>query len=54
VHTTWRSMIVIRVLAILIQYTNIRDRLCGPVDRAPGYRPTGPASIPGATRFSEE
>jgi hypothetical protein len=30
------------------------DRLCGLVVRVPGYRSRGPASIPGATRFSEE
>jgi hypothetical protein len=29
------------------------DRLCGLVDRVPGYRSRGPCSIPGATRFSE-
>jgi hypothetical protein len=27
------------------------DRLCGLVVRIPGYRSTGPGSIPGATRF---
>jgi hypothetical protein len=30
------------------------DRLCGLVVRVPGYRSTGPASIPGATIFSEK
>jgi hypothetical protein len=30
------------------------DRLCGLVVRLPGYRSRVPASIPGATRFSEE
>jgi hypothetical protein len=29
-----------------------RDRLCGLVVRVPGYRPSGPRSIPGATGFS--
>jgi hypothetical protein len=29
------------------------DRLCGLVVRVPGYRYGGPASIPGATTFSE-
>jgi hypothetical protein len=28
-------------------------RLCGLVVRVPGYRSSGPGSIPGATRFSE-
>jgi hypothetical protein len=28
--------------------------LCGLVSRVPGYRPRGPGSIPGATRFSEK
>jgi hypothetical protein len=27
------------------------DRLCGVVVRVPGYRPRGPVSIPGATKF---
>jgi hypothetical protein len=31
-----------------------RDRLCGLVVKVPGYRSTGPGSIPGATRFSEK
>jgi hypothetical protein len=31
----------------------IRDRLCGLMVRAPGYRSRGQGSIPGATRFSE-
>jgi hypothetical protein len=30
------------------------DRLCGLVDRVPGYRSRGPGSIPVSTRFSEE
>jgi hypothetical protein len=30
----------------------IADRLCGLVVRVSGYRPRGPGSIPGATRFS--
>jgi hypothetical protein len=29
------------------------DRLCGRVVRVPGYRPRGPSSIPGATKFSK-
>jgi hypothetical protein len=29
------------------------DRFCGLVVRVPGYRSTGPGSIPGAFRFSE-
>jgi hypothetical protein len=30
------------------------DRLCGLVGRVPGYRSSGPGSIPGATRFYEK
>jgi hypothetical protein len=30
------------------------DRLCGLVDRVPGFRSRCPGSIPGATRFSEK
>jgi hypothetical protein len=30
------------------------DRLCGLVIRVPGYRSRSPASISGATRFSEK
>jgi hypothetical protein len=30
------------------------DRLCGIMVRVPGYRLRDPASIPGATRFSEK
>jgi hypothetical protein len=30
------------------------DRLCDLVVRVPGYRPRGPGSIPGDTRFSEK
>jgi hypothetical protein len=32
----------------------IRDLLCGIVVRGPGYRPRGPGSISGTTRFSEK
>jgi hypothetical protein len=34
--------------------TGYCDRLCGLVDRAPGYKSGGPVSIPRATRFSEK
>jgi hypothetical protein len=30
------------------------DRLCGLVNRVPGYRSRGPSSIPDAIRFSEK
>jgi hypothetical protein len=30
------------------------DRLCGLVVRVPGYRSSGPGSIPGAAKFSEK
>jgi hypothetical protein len=30
------------------------DRVCGLVLRVPGYRSSGPGSIPGATRFYEK
>jgi hypothetical protein len=30
------------------------NRLCGLVGRVPGYRSTGPGSIPGTTKFSEK
>jgi hypothetical protein len=35
------------------QLYNGKDRFCGLVVGVPGYRSRGPASIPGATGFSE-
>jgi hypothetical protein len=32
----------------------VQNRLCDLMVRVPGYRPRGPGSIPGATRFSEK
>jgi hypothetical protein len=29
----------------------LKDRLCGLVVKVPGYRSSGPGSIPGATKF---
>jgi hypothetical protein len=39
---------------VLAYVDGVRDRLCGLVATAPGYRSIGPGSIPGATRFSEK
>jgi hypothetical protein len=41
---------VIKIIAILLQYKHIFDRLCGLVVRVLGYRSEGPGSIPGTTR----
>jgi hypothetical protein len=40
------------MVRILAYYSREIDRLCGLVNRVPGYRSRGPSSIPGATRFS--
>jgi hypothetical protein len=39
---------------ILVYILIYHDRLCGLVVRVPGYRYSGPGSIPGATRYSEK
>jgi hypothetical protein len=39
---------------MLLGTSYLLHRLCGLVGRVPGYRPRGPDSIPGATRFSEK
>jgi hypothetical protein len=39
---------------IIIITLSMHDRLCGLVVRIPGYRSSGPSSIPAATRFSEK
>jgi hypothetical protein len=35
-------------------FGRVKDRLCGPAVRVPGYGSRGPGSIPDATRFSEK
>jgi hypothetical protein len=38
----------------ILNYGVSSGRLCGVVDRVPGYRSRGRGLIPGATRFSEK
>jgi hypothetical protein len=40
------------LLTLFDWYLNLLDRICGLVVRVPGYRSTGPCSIPGTIRFS--
>jgi hypothetical protein len=44
-------MMKIIIIIIIIIIKSLR---CGLVVRVPGYRSTGPSSIPGATTFSEK
>jgi hypothetical protein len=39
--------------SLLTNLCNEHNLLCGLVVRVPGYRSTGPGSIPGAARFAE-
>jgi hypothetical protein len=41
-------------LKTILLFLKSGDRLCILVVRVPGYRSTGPDSIPGATRFFEK
>jgi hypothetical protein len=48
------SFLIFYVFTYLMNRMRLLDRLCCLVVRVPGYRSSGPGSIPGATRSSEK